>query len=72
MDRHQWNETVGHNDTIMDDLEWRIFTARRCLANLLKEALNKDTLVDQEMISAFANDRDDARIALIGLYSRIK
>lgn len=68
MDRREWNEIVGGGLTIVDDLEWKLFQARRCIKSMEDEIAENDGTGDRELLAIWRREIRDVRIALAALY----
>lgn len=75
MDKHTWDETVGGNSTLIDDLEWELFTTRRAFKELqdhhptnIDDPARKIRNTRVAQARYFMRKIKDTRIALAALY----
>lgn len=72
MDRDKWNDIVGGStSSLIDDLEWKLFQARRCIATQKREYEEKDRPVDADLIEIWENIIIETRVALAALYRHL-
>jgi hypothetical protein len=74
MDRNDWDCIVGCDNTLIQDLEWKLFQANRSINTMEEERDNfgYDFVSDEEVYDSNIRMRDDARIALAALYTRVQ